>query len=157
MNIFKKIKKTFARLTDSGLSVTLELNSADLTAPINALITVETGKKSIHIKKIFLRIKSEEKISIPKEKLPVRMRRKMKQKFLEINTPQFTEKEFVVSQEEQKLEASQVYTWPAEIHINQEDLSSYNGIYAKHLWLLTAGLDTGKKDIQSDWENFHLK
>ena len=154
MGFFKKVKGAVSKLTGGGAKVTVMVNGNDLKGDINATINAEIKDNSIEIKKVYLWVKSVEKIDIPKNSLPQKMRDNAAFG-LNLSNDRFPKKEFVVA-EAQTLEGKQSYTWSIDIKLDGDIVPSYNGHFANHEWLFYAGLDAKGNDPDSGWQKFDL-
>lgn len=108
----------------------------------------------LEVKKIYLWVKSIEKIEVPKNSLPQNMRENATFG-LSLTNNRFPKKEFIVA-EAQNLEAGQTYTWNIDIKLEGNLSPSYTGLFAYHEWLFYAGLDVKGNDPDSGWQKFDL-
>lgn len=154
MGFFKKVKGAVSKLTGGGAKVTVMVNGNDLKGDINVTINAEIKDNPIEIKKVYLWVKSMEKIDIPKSSLPQKMRENAAFG-LNLSNDRFPKKEFVVA-ETQTLEGKQSYTWSIDIKLDGDVVPSYNGHFANHEWLFYAGLDAKGNDPDSGWQKFDL-
>ena len=154
MGFLNKVKGAVNKLTGGGAKVSVSVNGNELKGDLNITINAEVKDNPIEIKKVYLWVKSVEKINIPKNSLPSNL--KEHASFgLDMSTDKFPKKEFVVA-EAQNLEAKQGYTWTIDIKLDGAVVPSYNGHYANHEWLFYAGLDAKGNDPDSGWQKFDL-
>ncbi len=154
MGFFSKVKGAVGKLTGGGAKVTVSVNGNALKSDLNVSITAEIKDNPLEIKKVYLWVKSVEKINIPKNSLPANLREHATFA-LTLSTDKFQRKEFVVA-EAQTLEGKQSYTWSIDIRLDGDTVPSYNGLYANHEWLFYAGLDAKGNDPDSGWQKFDL-
>ena len=154
MGFFNKVKGAVSKLTGGAAKVKVSVNSNDLKGTINVTVNAETKENPLEIKKVYLWVKSVEKIDIPKNALPHKMRENANLG-LNLTNDRFPKKEFVVA-ESQKLEGKQSYTWSIDIKLDGDVVPSYTGHYANHEWLFYAGLDAKGNDPDSGWRKFDL-
>ncbi len=154
MGFFSKVKGAVGKLTGGGAKVTVMVNGNELNSDLNVTVTAEIKDNSMEIKKVYLWVKSVEKIDIPKNSLPTNLKEHASFA-LTLANDKFPKKEFVVA-EAQKLEGKQSYTWSIDIRLEGDTVPSYNGLYANHEWLFYAGLDAKGNDPDSGWQKFDL-
>jgi hypothetical protein len=155
MGFFDKVKGAVNKLTGGGAKVTLSVNGNELNGTLNVAVNAEIKDNPIEIKKVYLWVKSQEKIDIPKNSLPSNLREHATFG-LNLTNDKFPKKEFVVA-EAQKLEGKQTYNWSIDIRLDGNTVPSYNGQFASHEWLFLAGLDCSGNDPDSGWQKFDLK
>ncbi len=154
MGFLKKLKGAVSKLTGGGAKVTVFVNGNDIKENLNITINAEVKDNPLEVKKVYLWLKSVEKIDIPKNSLPQNMR-ETANFGLTLSNDRFPKKEFIVT-EVQKLEAKQTYTWNIDIKLDDEAIPSYKGHFANHEWLFYAGLDVKGNDPDSGWQKFDL-
>jgi len=154
MGFLKKLKGAVSKLTGGGANVTVFVNGNDIKETLNISINAEVKDNSLEVKKVYLWIKSVEKIDIPKNSLPQNLR-EIANFGLTLSNDRFPKKEFIVT-EAQKLEAKQTYTWAIDIQLDDEAIPSYKGHFANHEWLFYAGIDVKGNDPDSGWQKFDL-
>jgi len=154
MGFLKKLKGAVSKLTGGGANVTVFVNGNDIKETLNITINAEVKDNSLEVKKVYLWIKSVEKIDIPKNSLPQNLR-ETANFGLTLSNDRFPKKEFIVT-EAQKLEAKKTYTWNIDIKLDDEAIPSYKGHFANHEWLFYAGLDVKGNDPDSGWQKFDL-
>ena len=155
MGFLKKLKGAVSKLTGGGAKVTVFVNGNDIKETLNITINAEVKDNPLEVKKVYLWLKSVEKIDIPKNSLPQNMR-ETANFGLTLSNDRFPKKEFIVT-EVQKLEAKQTYTWNIDIKLDDEAIPSYKGHFANHEWLFYAGLDVKGNDPDSGWQKFDLR
>ncbi len=154
MGFLNKIKGAVNKLTGAGAKVSVFVNGNDLKGDLNITVNAEIKDNPIEVKKVYLWVKSVEKINIPKNSLPSNM--KENATFgLDLSNENFLKKEFVVA-EAQTLEGKQTYTWTIDIKLDGTTVPSYNGRFANHEWLFYAALDAKGNDPDSGWQKFDL-
>ena len=154
MGFLKKLKGAVSKLTGGGAKITVFVNGNDIKENLNITINAEVKDNPLEVKKVYLWLKSVEKIDIPKNSLPQNMR-ETANFGLTLSNDRFPKKEFIVT-EVQKLEAKQTYTWNIDIKLDDEAIPSYKGHFANHEWLFYAGLDVKGNDPDSGWQKFDL-
>ena len=154
MGFFKKVKGAVSKLTGGAAKVKVFVNSNDLKGTVNVTVNAETKDNPLEIKKVYLWVKSVEKIDIPKTALPQKLRENANLG-LNLTNDRFPKKEFVVA-EAQTLEGKQSYTWSIDVKLDGDVVPSYTGLYANHEWLFYAGLDAKGNDPDSGWQKFDL-
>ena len=154
MGFLKKLKGAVSKLTGGGAKVTVFVNGNDIKETLNISINAEVKDNSLEVKKVYLWIKSVEKIDIPKNSLPQNLR-EIANFGLTLSNDRFPKKEFIVT-EAQKLEAKKTYTWNIDIKLDDEAIPSYKGHFANHEWLFYAGIDVKGNDPDSGWQKFDL-
>ena len=154
MGFFNKVKGAVSKLTGGGAKVTVMVNGNELKGDINITINAEVKDNPIEIKKVYLWVKSVEKVDVPKNSLPQKMRESAAFG-LNLSNDRFPKKEYVVA-EAQTLEGKQSYTWSIDIKLDGDVVPSYNGQFAHHEWLFYAGLDAKGNDPDSGWQKFDL-
>ena len=155
MGFFNKVKGAMSKLTGGGAKVTVMVNGNELHGNINVTVNAEIKDNPIDIKKVYLWVKSVEKIDIPKNSMPLNMRDSTTFG-LKVSNDRFPKKEFVVA-EAQTLEGKQSYTWSIDIKLDGDVVPSYIGRFANHEWLFYAGLDAKGNDPDSGWQKFDLR
>ena len=154
MGFFNKVKGAVNKLTGAAAKVSVFVNGNDLKGVVNLTVKAEIKNNSLEIKKVYLWVKSVEKIDIPKNALPLKMRENSTFG-LNLTNDRFPKKEFIVA-DAQTLEAKQSYTWSIDIKLAGDVVPSYSGQYANHEWLFYAGLDAKGNDPDSGWQKFDL-
>ncbi len=154
MGFLNKVKNAVSKLTGGGAKVTVFVNGNNIKEPLNITVHAEIKDNPLEVKKVYLWVKSVEKINIPKNSLPQNLREQATYG-LTLSTDQFPKKEFTVA-DAQKLEAKQSYTWSIDIQMDTNSSPSYNGHFANHEWLFYAGLDVKGNDPDSGWQKFDL-
>ncbi|NOZ34710.1 MAG: hypothetical protein GXO80_05375 [Chlorobi bacterium] len=154
MGFLKKLKGAVSKITGGGAKVTVFVNGNDIRETLNITVNVEVKESPLKVQKVYLWVKSVEKIDIPKNSLPQYLKEEANLG-LKLSTDRFPRKEFIVS-EVQTLEAKQSYTWSVDIKL-EDKTPSYNGHFANHEWLFYAGLDVKGNDPDSGWQKFDLK
>lgn len=154
MGIFDKVKSAVNKLTGGSAKVAVFVNGNDIKGSLNITVTAEVKDNPLEIQKVYLWVKSVEKIDVPKNALPSNMREHAAFG-LNLTNDKFPKKEFIVAAA-QTLEAKQSYTWTCDIKLEGNVVPSYNGQYANHEWLFYAGLDAKGNDPDSGWQKFDL-
>ncbi len=154
MGFLKKLKGAVSKITGGGANVSVFVNGNDISETLNITVNVEVKDSPLKVQKVYLWVKSVEKITIPKDSLPQYLREQANLG-LSLSTDRFPKKEFIVA-ETQTLEAKQSYTWNIDIKLNSGAVPSYNGHFANHEWLFYAGLDVKGNDPDSGWQKFDL-
>jgi len=154
MGFFNKVKGAVSKLTGGGAKVTVSVNGNELRGNLNVTVNAEIKDNPIEIQKVYLWVKSVEKIDIPKNSLPQKMRESATFG-LNLSNDKFPKKEFVVA-EAQTLEGKKSYNWSIDIKLDGGVVPSYNGHFANHEWLFYAGLDAKGNDPDSGWQKFDL-
>lgn len=154
MGFFNKVKGAVNKLTGGSAKVSVMVNSNELKGDINVTVNAEVKDNPLEIQKVYLWVKSVEKIDIPKNSLPQKMRENAAFG-LNLSNDRFPKKEFVVA-EAQTLEGKQSYTWSVDIKLDGDVVPSYNGHFSNHEWVFYAGLDAKGNDPDSGWQKFDL-
>ncbi len=154
MGFLKKLKGAVSKITGGGAKVTVFVNGNDIRETLNITINAEIKDSPLEVKKVYLWVKSVEKIDIPKNALPQNLREEANFG-LTFSNERFPKKEFIVA-EAQILKEKQTYTWTVDIKLNGGATPSYNGHFANHEWLFYAGLDVKGNDPDSGWQKFDL-
>lgn len=154
MGFLNKLKGAVSKLTGGGAKVTVFVNGNNIKETLNITVNAEVKDNPLEVKKVYLRIKSVEKIDIPKNSLPQNLREAAKFG-LTLTNDIFPKKEYVIA-EAQNLEAKQTYTRNIDIKIDDSAVPSYNGHFANHEWLFYAGIDVKGNDPDSGWQKFDL-
>ncbi len=154
MGFLNKLKGAVSKLTGGGAKVTVFVNGNDIKETLNITINAEVKDNPLEVKKVYLWVKSTEKIEIPKDSLPQNLRESANFG-LTLSNDLFPKKEFIVA-EAQNLDAKQTYTWNIDIKLDAGAIPSYNGHFANHEWLFYAGLDVKGNDPDSGWQKFNL-
>ena len=155
MGFFDKVKGAVNKLTGGGAKVSVMVSGNDLKGTLNVTVSAEIKDNPIQISKVYLWVKSQEKIDVPKNSLPDNLRQ-YAQFGLSLINDKFPKKEYVVAQA-QTLEAKQNYSWSIDITIDASATPSYNGQFASHEWVFLAGLDCSGNDPDSGWQKIDLK
>ncbi len=155
MGFLNKLKGAVSKLTGGGAKITVFVNGNDIKETLNITINAEVKDNPLEVKKVYLWVKSVEKIDIPKNSLPQNLR-EVANFGLTLSNDRFPKKEFIVA-ETQKLEANQTYNWNIDIKLDASAVPSYNGHFANHEWLFYAGLDVKGNDPDSGWQKFDLR
>jgi len=154
MGFLNKLKGAVSKLTGGGAKLTVFVNGNNIKETLNITINAEVKDNPLEVKKVYLWVKSVEKIDIPKNSLPQNLR-EAANFGLTLSNDRFPKKEFVVA-EAQNLNAKQTYTWNIDIKLDTGAIPSYNGHFANHEWLFYAGLDVKGNDPDSGWQKFDL-
>lgn len=154
MGFFKKLKSAVNKLTGGAANVSVFVNGNNLKGNINVTVKADLKDNSLEIRKVYLWVKSVEKIEIPKNSLPINLRDDTNTG-ISLSDDRFPKKEFIIA-EGQSLEAKQSYTWAVDIKLEGDISPSYNGKFASHEWLFYAGLDAKGNDPDSGWQKFDL-
>jgi len=154
MGFLDKIKGAVNKLTGGGAKIIVFVNGNNIKDTLNVTINAEVKDNPLEVQKVYLWIKSVEKIDIPKNSLPQNMR-EAANFGLTLSNDRFPKKEFVVA-EAQTLKPKQSYSWNIDIKIDAGATPSYNGHFTNHEWLFYAGLDVKGNDPDSGWQKFDL-
>lgn len=147
MGFFDKVKNLANKVTGGGAKVTLSFEGGKLGEPVKVTITAVVKDAPVEIKKVYLRVKSVEKINIPKNEMPVNNN----QAGVSIEKEVYTRQEFEVAPA-QTLEGGQTYTWTHDVTISDpQAMPTYFGKFVSHEWIFFAGLDAKGNDPDSGW------
>jgi len=150
MGFFDKIKAGFNSLTGGGASVTMSMEGNKLSETVKVNITAVIKDAPIDITKVYVWVRSVEKVNIPKKEVAA------DQPFdLNLVKDIFHKVEFVAAPA-QKLEGKQTYTWTTEVKLTGNTRASYYGTYVSHEWEFLAGLDAKGNDPDSGWISHRL-
>jgi hypothetical protein len=145
MGFFDKIKAGINKLTGGGATVTISMEGNKLSEVVKVNITAVVKDAPIDITKVYVWVKSVEKVDIPKKEVAA------EQPFdLKIEKIIYAKQEYVAAPA-QKLEAGQTYTWSYEVKLSGNTRASYYGTYVQHEWQFLAGLDAKGNDPDSEW------
>lgn len=147
MGFFDKVKSMANKVTGGGAKVTLSFDGGKLGEPVKVTITAVVKDAPIEIKKVYLRVKSVEKINIPKNEMPLNNN----QAGVSVEKEVYTRQEFEVASA-QTLEGGQTYTWTYDVTINDpQAMPSYFGKFVSHEWVFFGALDAKGNDPDSGW------
>ena len=119
-------------------------------------VTAEVKDSPIDIKKVYLWVKSVEKINIPKNELQGVSIGEQAGHGAKVEKDIFTRQEFQISGEE-TLESNKTYNWSYEFQLSTGNINpSYHGRFARHEWLFQVGLDAKGNDPDSGWQIYKL-
>ncbi len=147
MGFFDKVKGAVNKLTGGGAKVTITCEGDKLSETVKVNITAVVKDAPIDIKKVYLRVKSVEKVTIPKREIS------SDQPFdVHLEKEIFNVMEFEAAPA-QTLEGGQTYNWTYEVNIPQQPnvKATYLGNYVSHEWMFYAGLDAKGNDPDSGW------
>jgi len=113
MGFFDKVKGMANKITGGGAKVTLSFEGDKLGEPVKVTVTAVLKDAPMDITKVYLRVKSIEKINIPKNDMPVTYN----DRGVNVEKDVYARQEFEVSGA-QKLEGGQTYTWTYDLTIN---------------------------------------
>ncbi len=154
MGFFDKVKAAANKLTGGGAKVTVSVEGSEVKGPIKVHVNAEIKDAPIDIKKVYLWVKSEERIDIPKNDLPREMRESANFG-VKLSNEKFLKKEFVVA-DAQTLEGKQTYNWTYDLQLSGDLTPTYKGRNAHHDWMFYVGLDAKGNDPDSGWQSFPL-
>ena len=157
MGFFDKIKAAANKLTGGGAKVTITIEGTDVKSTIKVNVTAEIKDAPIEIKKVYLWVKSVEKINIPRNEMQKGVSLGEKPDHgVNIEKDVFTKQEFEISGAE-TLQGGQTYNWSYEFQLSTGNINpSYQGRFARHEWLFQVGLDAKGNDPDSGWQMFKL-
>ena len=154
MGLFDKIKSVVNQVAGTSAKVTLTAEASSIKGAIKVNITAVIKDKELPINKVYLYVRSVEKINIPKQNLPGGSSQHQNSLILESDV--FQKQEFTISAAE-TLEANKTYNWSYELTLPAHATPSFSGKYTKHIWQFYAGLDSKGNDPDSGWVDIELK
>jgi len=147
MGFFDKVKGMAGKLTGNTATVTLSVEGTSVKDTIKVNINATVKDAAIDVTKVYLYVKSVEKVNIPKNEMP----QDHQHSPVSIEKEVFHQQEFTVAPA-QKLEAGQSYSWTYELKLSGANIMpTYFGKYVSHEWEFYAGLDTKGNDPDSGW------
>jgi hypothetical protein len=148
MGFFDKVKGMANKLTGGGASVTVSVEGTTIKDVIKVNISATVKDAPIEVSKVYLWVKSVEKINIPKHEMPVNQNQ---QGGISIDKEVFIRQEYVVASA-QNLEGGQTYNWSYEFTLSGANIMpTYFGKFVSHEWEFLAGLDAKGNDPDSGW------
>lgn len=147
MGFFKNIQRN---VSGSSAKVSLKVSKAMLNKPVSVSITAETGDADIHIKKVYLWVKSIEKVRINGIWVYKPNSENVEIKDFTNENEIYPNSEFVFERSK-TLIAKETYNWQKEIKLFSAALPTYIGKNAFHSWYFLAGLNSSGTDPSSGW------
>lgn len=154
MGLFDKIKNLANQVAGTSAKVSLSVDATSVKEPIKVKISAQVKDAPLPIEKVYLYVKSIEKIQVPRHNMPGGNEKNPSS--LEMTTDVFQKMEFTVSNA-QTLEAGKSYDWNYELTLPAGAHASYTGKYSHHEWQFYAGLDAKGNDPDSGWITVNLK
>lgn len=153
MSIWKKIQSFTDKITGKSALVQLQIDGNSMKAPFVVRVTVSVSDSPITIRKVAVRLKSEETIIARNVNLHNPMvshgkRRDVKQQEI------LFQSESNLSIESLSLEANQNYEFEGEFVLSKEAMPTYKGRNATHQWYVQAYIDTLGSNPSSEWVQF---
>jgi len=146
MGFFDKVKGMANKLTGNSATVTMTVEGGSVKGATKVNINATVKDAALEVTKVYLWVKSVEKINIPRTELP-----SDHQFAVNIDKEVFVRQEFVVAPA-QKLEAGQSYNWSYELTLSGANIMpTYFGKFVSHEWEFLAGLDAKGNDPDSGW------
>lgn len=153
MGLFDKLKNIANQVTGGGAKVTLIVEGSSVKGPVKLHITAVVKDTPLPIEKVYVYVKSIEKIDVPRHNLPGGSDKNPSS--LNLDTDVFQKLEFTVSPA-QTLEGGKTYNWTHELTLPNGAHPSYVGKYSHHQWQFYAGLDAKGNDPDSGWITANL-
>ncbi|MDP1803264.1 MAG: hypothetical protein Q8L81_18020 [Bacteroidota bacterium] len=154
MGLFDKIKNIANQVTGGGAKVSIIVEGTSVKEKIKVNVTAVVKDAPLPIEKVYLYVRSVERINISRDKLPGGSDKNPQNVSLDHDV--FNKQEFVVSPA-QTLDGGKTYNWTYEVSLPENATPSYTGKYANHEWQFYVGLDAKGNDPDSGWVTVTLK
>ncbi len=154
MGLWDKVKSVANKITGGGAKVTLTVEGTELKGTIKVHISAEIKDAPINVTKVYLYVRSVERVNIPKNAMPSNSGAAA-ETGVTLDKEVYPQTEFVVAGV-QTLEGGKTYNWSYDLNLAGTTVPAYHGVYAHHEWQFFAGLDAPGNDPDSGWQTVSL-